>query len=190
MIENSASPQEKNNPSIVIERAVPQDAEAILLLKREARLDRYVNEEQGVTREDIYKKLSDEDIKTAIPLWQNGIANETDGGERTTYVARANEKVVGYTQPCIEEGQRRLGAMYVSPDAQGHGIGGQLINKALEWHGDNDVFLYVVSYNEAAIGFYEHFGFTKTGKELPAEYDEQTGVKLLQEFEMVHKAIA
>lgn len=180
--------KEFDNQAILIERAVPLDAKAIMTLKRDAWLDAYVNERQGVTVEDIRKKFTDDTLAEGIENWQRGIASETEGGDRMTFVARVGGKVVGYTSPCIEDGQRRIGAMYVSPDAQGEGVGSKLLARALEWHGsDEDVYLYVVSYNDKAIGFYEHFGFEKTGKEMQAEFDERQGIKLLPEVEMVRK---
>jgi GNAT superfamily N-acetyltransferase len=174
---------------VAIERAVPEDAESILNLKRDAWLASYVDDEQGVTSEDILKKMGD--ISIGAENWRRGIASETGGGDRVTFVARLNGKVVGFTAPCTEDGQRRVGAMYVAPDMQGQGIGGKLLKKALEWHGvGNDVYVQVVSYNSSAIGFYEHFGFEKTGKEFPAEFDEVQGIKLLPQFEMVHLSYA
>lgn len=179
---------EKDKSIAIIERAKPEDAKAILTLKRDAWLSAYVSDEHAVTREDIYKKLTDEDIEKAAAEWGQGIAEETEDGERITFVARLDGKVVGYTQPCVEDGQRRLGAMYVSPEVQGHGIGAKLIAKALERQGSNDVYAHVVSYNDKAIRFYERFGFERTGKEFPEEFDEELGIKLLPEIEMVHKA--
>jgi ribosomal protein S18 acetylase RimI-like enzyme len=80
--------------------------------------------------------------------------------------------------------------MYVSPKAQGTGIGGKLIRKALEWHGDEqEVYLHVVSYNDSAIGFYERYGFLKTGKILPEEYDEEHELSSCQKLRWCAKEL-
>lgn len=186
MSETKAVKPEFDEPAITIERAAPDDAEAIMTLKRDAWLGAYVSQEHGVTAEDILKKFGD--MPTAIGNWQRGIATETEHGDRMTFVARLNGKVVVYTSPHTEEGQRRLGALYVSPEAQGLGVGTKLLQQAIDWHGrDNDIYLRVVSYNENAIRFYEHNGFQKTGKETPEEFDEKEDIKLLPEIEMLRK---
>ncbi len=64
---------------VIIERARTEDAASILTLKRDAWLDRYVNDDQGVTAEDIYKKFTDDDLKSDIENWQVALASETDG---------------------------------------------------------------------------------------------------------------
>lgn len=189
MTEAAAAKNEKDHTEVVIEQASPGDAEVILKLKQAAWLQAYPNQDAGVTEDDIRKKLTNEDIVAAIPGWQEAIAKESVDSDRMTFVAKLNGIVIGYTQPCIEEGKRKLGAMYVDPGTQGLGAGGKLIKKALEWHGPaEDVFASVVSYNENAIKFYEHFGFQRTGKSLPEEYDEEKGIKLLPEIEMVHRS--
>jgi len=171
-----------------IEPAKPEDAKAILTLKRDAWLQTYVNAEQGITAEDILKAFSDADLDQAIKNWQKAIANETDDSPKRTFVAKIDGKVVGYTSPDNENGKKQLGAMYVATGAQGQGVGSKLLKKAIEWHGrSNDIYAYAVSYNSKAIGFYEHFGFKKTGVERPEEIDEN-GIKLLPDIEMVLKA--
>lgn len=171
---------------VSIQRAKPADAAAIMTLKRDAWLGAYVSEENGISEDDIRKKFSDQTLAEGITNWEKGIATETGDGERVTYVAKLGGVVVGYTSPCFEDGQRRIGAMYVSPSSQGKGAGGMLLRKAIEWHGaTNDIYLHVVSYNQGAIGFYEHFGFKPTGKAFPEGYDEVLGIKLLPEIEMV-----
>jgi ribosomal protein S18 acetylase RimI-like enzyme len=182
-------PEVEDSP-ILIEHAKPEDAEAIMMLKRAAWFAAYPNEEHGVSAEDIRKKFTEDDLRVGIENWHRGIANETENGNRTTFVARTKGRVVGYASPCIEEEQRRIGALYVSPDSQGQGIGSKLLGKALEWHGsDQDIYLRVLSYNDNAIRLYEKFGFQKTGIETPEEFDEQQGIKLLPEIEMVRKAV-
>ena len=178
-----------NNESIVIIKALPDDAEAIMTIKRDAWLGAYTNEELDITAEDIRKKLSDDMMPTAIQNWRRGIASEKDGGNRATFVARINGEVVGCTSPHTQDGQKRVGALYVSPDVQGKGIGSKLLTKALKWHGpEHDIYLLVVSYDHNAISLYKHFGFQETGVEIPGELNRGQGIKLLPEIEMVLKA--
>ena len=189
MSETTMTKQEFDGLSVSVERAVPGDAEAIMTIKREAWLAAYPNKEFGVTVEDIQKKFPQDSMPAAIENWQRGIASEKENGDRVTFVARVDGKVVGFTAPCSEDGQRRIGAMYISPDAQGKGVGSQLLRKAVQWHGlEQDIYLHVVRYNHNAIRFYEHFGFRKTGKEMPEEFDEQQSIRLLPEIEMALKA--
>lgn len=172
---------------IQIEKATPADAEAIMTIKRDAWRDAYINEKLSITTEDIDKKFGD--IQVAIENWQRGIATETDEGQKQTFVARRDGKVVGYTSPETDDGQKRIGALYVAPGNQGNGIGTKLLQQAVDWHGRNqDIYAHVVSHNHNAVAFYEQFGFEKTGVVIPAEFDEQQGIKLLEEFEMVLNA--
>jgi len=147
-----------------------------------------VSEDYEISTEDIEKKFPEDSLPNAIENWQKGIMSEHGTDERATFVARIDGKVVGYTSPCTEDGQRRLGALYVSPDVQGKGVGSKLLKAAVKWHGtDQNIFVHVVSYN-TAVGFYEQHGFQKTGVDFPQEFDDEQGIKLLPEIEMVLKA--
>jgi ribosomal protein S18 acetylase RimI-like enzyme len=159
-------------------------------LKREAWIEAYPNKEHGITKEDIEKKFTEQDVAEGSENWQKGIAGEPHGGKRQTFVARINNQLVGFTSPCREDDQWRIGQLYVAPKFQGQGIGSKLLQSALEWLGPKkDVFLHVLSYNQNAIDLYERFGFVKTGKEFPEEFDEEKGIKLLPEIEMLRKAV-
>jgi len=182
---------EAENQQVEIVKAVPEDAEAIMRIRRAGWMQAYVNEEQGITADDIKRKFSDETIAEGVENWRQGIAGDVNSTQRATFVARKDGEVVGFVAPRImDDGKntRRLGAMYVDESAQGLGVGGALLTKALEWHGPEDVYLNVVSYNDHAIGFYEHFGFVRTGVETEEELDKKDGTKLLPEIEMVHRA--
>lgn len=171
---------------VTTERASPSDAAAIMTLKRTAWLDAYVSEEHGITPEDIEKKFPADSLPEAIANWEKGIASESDRGDRVTFVARINGTVVGYTSPTHEDGQKRIGALYVHPDAQGSGIGGKLLQQAIAWHGRaENIYLHVVSYNQNAISFYKSNGFQATGTVFPEAFDTEKGLKLLPEIEMV-----
>lgn len=179
---------ETDEREALIENAKPEDAEAIMRLKRAAWVQAYPSEEHGVTKEDIEKKLTEEDVRKGTENWQGGIAGEPYGGKRQSFVAKINGKVVGFTSPCFEGNQWRIGQLYVDPEVQGRGIGSKLLQTALGWLGpEKDVYLHVLQWNDNAIKLYERFGFTKTGKEFPAEIDEE-GRKLLPEIEMVKKS--
>jgi GNAT superfamily N-acetyltransferase len=174
---------------IHIRRAIPDDAAAIMTLKRDAWLAAYVNEEHGMTAGQVARNFGD--LDTAISNWRSGLATEKDGGDKATYVAVHDDTVIGFTSPGWDDGKRRVGAMYVSPDTQGQGVGTRLLQKALEWHGSgNDVFLHVGKFNGRAIGFYEHHGFERTGLEFPGESHPDGSVMYLPEVEMVHHAVA
>jgi ribosomal protein S18 acetylase RimI-like enzyme len=109
----------------------------------------------------------------------------------TTFIAKVDGKLVGYIDPRIDEqNHRRIGAIYVSPEAQGMGVGGKLMSKVLGLYGrDQDIFLEVVSYNQNAIDFYERFGFEKTDTVVPEEEGRPDYMKTPPpQIEMVLKA--
>lgn len=187
MRELTDSPQESVADPILIQHALPEDAEGILMMKRAAWLATYVNEERGITEEDIYKKFPDSSMPESIANWEKGIAGETHDGKRFTFVAKEGDNVIGYTSPLIEDGKCRIGGMYVASDSQDKGVGGRLMRAALDWIGqDHDVYLDVVDYNQNAIGFYEHFGFVPSGKTLPLSVNKD-GIKHLPQIEMVRR---
>ena len=178
---------EPKNP-ITIERATTQDAEAVSELLRKTWLDTYPNVEAGITVEDIRLRTEGENgerIPKNIERWRESI--EINDGTKAVFVAKLNRKVVGMTAPGIIDGQRRIGAMYVLPETQGKGIGGMLMQKALEWHGNTDsIYLLVASYNQKAIGFYKHFGFVQTDKDV-VDKGNIYGNVLIPEIEMVRR---
>ena len=112
------------------------------------------------------------------------------GTNRFIFVARSHHKVVGFAASVIQDdGQRRIGAIYVLPEMQGKGIGGSLLKKAIEWHGRSaDIFLHVAAYNQHAIDFYKANGFKTTDKSVRDEDAQSGGAKEIPEIEMVLRA--
>lgn len=182
--------QELSRQSLEVELATPEDAEAIFDVQRQTWLDTYPDEEASVTYEDIKTRLEGENgelIPQKVERWKQGI--ETTGEKRATFVVRDNDKIVGFVAPGIMDGQRRIGAIYVLPEAQGKGIGGKLLQKSLEWHGrDEDIFLRVASYNQNAIDFYKRYGFEPTDTKVKDDAAIQNGMTPIPEIEMVLKA--
>lgn len=175
--------------TLTIEIARPGDAEAICNIRDRAWIQTYPNAELGITPEDITRNaqgLNGEFVPRRIAHLKNklAIAERPDG---STFVAKVGGKIVGFVDPSIEEGKRRIGALYVDPEFQNMGIGSELIQKALDWHGNNDIYLEVVAYNQNAIKFYKHLGFSKTDTVVQEEPGRPAFMKSIPVFEMVRK---
>jgi GNAT superfamily N-acetyltransferase len=181
--------QEFTKPPVEVELARPEDAEAISELLRTTWMATYPNAEAGITEEDIRLRTEGEHgerIPKNIQRWRESI--ETTDGSRAVFVARENVKVVGVGAPGIIDGKRRIGALYVLPNMQGKGVGSQLMEKALAWHGmDEDIYLAVASYNQNAINFYKRFGFVETDTPIVDEGNVY-GDTRIPEIEMVLRA--
>lgn len=187
MSETTTTTQELDNQAVIVEPATTNDAEGVFNVQRLTWLATYPNIEAGITEEDIHMRVEGEHgklIPQKIELWRNGI--KATGNERATFVVRDNGIVVGFVAPGIRDGQRRIGAIYVLPEAQGKGVGGKLLRRAIEWHGrDEDIFLHVASYNQNAINFYKNNGFTETGRDIVDDVAQLSGDKEIPEIEMV-----
>ncbi len=190
MTEQNTTKQELDRMPHSVQPAKPEDAEGIFDVQRLTWIATYPNAEAGITEEDIRVRVEGEHgelIPQKIERWRSGI--EATGNERATFVVRDNDKVVGFVAPGIRDGQRRIGAIYVLPETQGKGVGGKLLQKALEWHGrDEDIFLHVATYNHNAIDFYKKNGFEETGNEIKDEVAQLDNGKEIPEIEMVLKA--
>ncbi len=182
---------EFDKPAVAIERAVPSDAEAICDIRDRAWLKAYPNAELGITVDDIRVNAQGREgefVPRRIAYLKEKLA-QADRPDGATFVARADGKTIGFVDPSIEDGKRRIGAIYVSPEAQGMGVGGKLMEQALAWHGrDEDIFLEVVSYNQNAIDFYKRFGFEQTDAVVEDEPGRPDYLKSLPQIEMVLRA--
>ena len=87
-----------------------------------------------------------------------------------TLVAKVDVRVVGYiawSNRCRShfsvDGAAEVGNLYVLREFQGRGVGRALLEAAVERLVERDVVLSAFSSNAAALGFYEHMGFERTG---------------------------
>lgn len=160
---------EHEQTSIEIASAIPADAEAITNIQVTTILATDPNEAAGITHENMRRRVAgehNEKIALKNDMWRKDI--ETQDANHAVFVAKLDNKVVGFVAPRFDDrGRRILGGLYVLPEAQGHGIGTRLLNQALDWHGrDQDIYLKVVEYADA-VRFYEQFGFKPTGETAP-----------------------
>ncbi len=190
MSETSMVAQEFDNQATIVELAIPADAEGVFNVQRLTWLATYPNADAGITEDDIRIRVEGEHgeiISQKIEHWRK--CNEATGSERATFVVHDDSRVVGFAAPAIIEGRRRIGAIYVLPEAQGKGVGGKLLQKAIEWHGrDEDIFLHVASYNQNAIEFYKKNGFVETDTKIKDEVAQLGRGKEIPEIEMVLRA--
>ena len=174
--------------------ATPDDATAICTVQTRTWLATYPSEEFGITREGLRRHLEGEhgeriaDRIAWTRMRVEGHAAEPDGG--CDFVAVLGGEIVGFTTPFVEPGgRRRVGALYVLPHVQGSGLGHDLLERNLAWHGeDQDVYLTVAAYNERAKGFYARHGFVFTGQH--GEDKLAIGGVVMPELEMVRVGTA
>lgn len=177
--------------SVVIERAVSDDAEAICKIRDIARIDAYPNEELGVTAEDVRVMSEGKDgefLPRRIKFLRSELEAEA-GINNTIFVARSNNQVVGFAAPRYEDEKRWIDQAYILPEFQGKGIGVELMKQVLGYLGNNeDIYLHVVSYNQNAIDFYKNFGFKKTAAIIEDEEGRPSYLKNIPEIEMIRPA--
>jgi len=145
-----------------IELACPEDITPIWELYQTVWLSTYPNEEFEISKQDIWEYLRNYKGEF-IECWQKAIAHPGQADDnRAVFVARDKGAVIGFISPKINKGERphRLTSLYVAPEARGKGVGSQLVEQVLDWHGDNDIYLYVAPWLKNAQRLYERFGFS------------------------------
>lgn len=147
----------------------PGDELGIIQLLKETWLATYPNKKYNITREDILKK--DWESKERLEKWKKIIAENGKNGV-FNFVAKEENKVVGFCQVVKEKDYNELKIIYVLPEHQGKGIGKMLANKAMTLLDSiKDTITEVVEYNKGAVGFYKKLGFVEfekgNGHEVP-----------------------
>ena len=177
--------------SYEITMAHPGDAVPICEVLAQTWLDTYPNAENGVTVEMIQAFHYEPDgrlNREHVTKTEKGILESSPDGKHCIFTASFEDKVVGVSSAIIiKESKRKLNVVYVLPQYQGKGIGKDLIEPVLQWHGNKDVYLKVASFNKRAMNLYEKYGFIVSG---PVPEDEQfvfANGLVLPEVEMVRQ---
>lgn len=178
--ESITHPSHEAMPEYTISEATPEDAKGIAEVQKEGWLTTYVNDEYGVTEEDVLSKNMGGG--SHVSRW----AESTTKPGAKTWTAKAGDKVVGFCFVKNGEEVNHLGALYVLSSTRGSGVGSKLVEQALDYLGrEKPIELEVASYNDNAIDFYEKFGFKNMGKvEDPTSGSLPSGVQI-PELKMV-----
>jgi ribosomal-protein-alanine N-acetyltransferase len=103
-------------------------------------------------------------LSVPIPWSKNSIEEEIDNPLSLFYVAKEDEKVIGFTMCWFVMDECHIGNLAVHPDYRNKGVGTALLNKILESfeeHETKNVLLEVRTSNENAIKLYKKLGFTE-----------------------------
>ncbi len=150
------------NNAIQIIEASFEDAHTIGQIQAEAWLDSYPNPEKGVTKEDIQLKI-DEWNQVGDKRIEDNLKNQNSH----TWVAKKDQKVIGFVGVLKTEKENEIKALFVLPTYQGQGIGSKLLETCLNWLGKSKrITLEVVTYNAGAKSLYKRFGFREQGEAL------------------------
>lgn len=153
---------------VTIETATGDDARDIIEVFYRAWLDTYVNEEHGVTREDIEAHFAPDFTDGGLKARQERYGNHREN--ETILVAKVDGRAVGVCRALLHDKENEIRALYVHPDFHRMGIGKKLWEAARAYFDSKkETMLHVASYNERAQGFYESLGFSLTDTVVPFE---------------------
>jgi len=137
---------DRGMPEAVIRQATVDDAESISVILREA-FDRFKND---------YTADAFDIVRPAVPE----IVRRFDEGPQ--WIAEIDGNPAGTVSVLPEPEWLYIRSMAVLPAAQGHGVGGHLLNAVEEYatgEGFEKLFLYTTHFSQSAIRLYEKHGF-------------------------------
>jgi ribosomal protein S18 acetylase RimI-like enzyme len=147
-----------------IRKTNKSDAQAIFSLILTGRIDTYVNDELGVTRDFI---LSNELYHPGYGFYKdecnfNYFMNTKDN---LHLVAEDENGIIIGSIHCTRDGDgQQINSLYVFKEFHGTGLAQELATEFDKWEDKSqDSWLGVVAYNKRAINFYEKLGFKYNG---------------------------
>ena len=152
---------------ILISRPQLEDAEQIHGVIKISWYATYINDEIGITKEDIDCNYQD-DPEPQIQALRNRAINPKDSD--VSLVAKEGEKVLGYIRLKILSDSIDLITLYIHPEHSGKGIGTKLWLEALKVlpKDKKPITVEVASYTKA-VDFYKKIGFVDTGERYTKE---------------------
>lgn len=157
-----------------IREAVPGDTPAVLSVAEVGWKETYG---------DI---LSDETISTALEEWYDepGTREAIEREDVGYFVVERDGSVVGYLSGSVsEEGVGHLGAIYVSPEQWGDGVGTALLERFETWCAERDcpeIRLHVLSENTIARSFYRGHGYESIETERTELFGEEVSQRIFR----------
>lgn len=155
-----------------IRKAKPEDAEEIGFI-------------QCMTWLETYEGLIDEDFMATLNPEKSALKFKTINCDELL-VLTANEKVVGFSSCCKARDEDlpatagEIRSIYIVKGFQKLGHGKALLEasiKKLREDGFEDIVIWVLKKNAAAIDFYEKFGFDADGKTKTIEFNAPVMLK-------------
>jgi GNAT superfamily N-acetyltransferase len=157
---------------LTVREAVPDDTSGILSVA-----------EAGWT-ETYGDMLAPETISAALSEWydESGTRDAIEQDDVGYFVAERSGSVTGYLSGSVrEDAVGHLGAIYVTPDEWGNGIGTALLERFERWcaeRGCSEIRLRVLSENTIGRSFYRSHGYESTDTEQTELFGEQLSQQL------------
>lgn len=137
---------------INIREANLDDVIGIVYVQATTWIDNYSSPENGISEEDI-RSL---DFNSKIRDWQHMIQSPS----YQVWVAAIEGEIVGFSSARKDGDSYEIYEQCVLPAYQEEPLGGQLLEQALRWIGeDKAVTVRVISYDQKGVAFYKTFGF-------------------------------
>ena len=155
---------EAEQKKVIIDLAVPEDAEEIVRISKDTWRSIYASPENGVTQDWVNAIAESYNADYIVEKLEK---NQNNSDHIFIVAKGGNGKILGYLQGIKKPEYNELRSIYLVVEDIGRGTGGQLMEYFLNWADSSKPSqLEVASYNERAKGFYEHFGFRETNEQI------------------------
>lgn len=174
-----ADMNDKRQGDVSISLAQVADIHGIQEVWFQSWLVTYPNEELGVTRAGVEERWKDRHSDEKTERLRRFIERPND--TERIFVAKEEGEIVGLCRVAREGAFNELNALYVAPIALGRGIGTSLWQHTLTFlDTSKPTYVYVATYNERAVAFYQKKGFKDTGGRVTEDRFRIDGIMIPQ----------